>query len=743
MKTKFAPFARIFTPVLLVMLMLILVMACRKKNDDPTPTPTPTPPSPPENPNAFAPRNLHLMTDYELSAGMRFPGYSNRIMHKGMIGEDVPDVINPLKELGTTLWDIHDYETTQNDFAQVENELNNISTQISQLANEVNSYGNEILGQIDLMTTLLEASNIQQYKVDIQNYWYFNPGPWSNYMAFQQAAAAYKRNPTNPDTINLMKAAQANVSTWATQATADDLWSDISNLQGQINLSGNTGILSQFVQTLSQHAQGSYPDSAMAMKYYLMLEGYFLTLLNIQGYAETMIINIDNVLDTTGNTAKNDFKNKYAVKITPEVDAFLYAVDYLITNISDYRTSSHFQNDMEYKNSGIAPFNVFLHATARAQFVANMIYEGLGLEYPKMCGYVLTPYNYTNGNSPIVNSFSLTFNNGGQVANMSATANTYQSQIPYPFWEAQDGSNAYVGADNNWNVYRFGTLGQTDPVTWNTGEIQVTVADNGNKYFPWAHYAPIQGNVKTMFYNPTNPDLPPTPSAQGSNTMQFGFFSLNWQWGHLFLSDLTRQGWQHSNSFKFNLFNPDLNPTNSLPSTPGVGTSDWQNDFHNQGLTGVVVNYNNIGGCMEMYGTTIETQYYYLAFDFIYQNAIQAHSDPANLINADLQAWACYDAKYSNGSTSDNNDLWVSIGTNIFSFGPEYSNWNICKNDHYHNQQNQWMGNMGILTGNNRNVTMQPSIQWITQSFQMPAAPINVQLNFGFQMVYTGFFLVE
>lgn len=290
MKTK-KLLRKIVSAGLLLTLIVFVVMACKKKEDDPVPTPTPTPPSPPATPNAFVPRTLHFMTDYEKNNGMRFPGYSSRLINRGLVGEDVPEVPNPLKKLGKNLWEIYDYEHTEHEFAKIDNELGNISTQLAMLTTEVNQYGNAILGEIDFMTTLLTAENIKQYLTDINNKWFANPGQWNTYMDFVNASASYERNPQNPDSIQSMVAASANVAQFATNDNLTQIWSDLSNVAGLINLSGNTGIFSQFAQTLANKAKGQVLDSSQAMQYYKMLEGYFLNILQYQSNAETMIIN--------------------------------------------------------------------------------------------------------------------------------------------------------------------------------------------------------------------------------------------------------------------------------------------------------------------------------------------------------------------------------------------------------------------------------------------------------------------
>lgn len=735
---KIAPF------VLLMALMVIVAISCKKKDSEPVPPTPPVPPSP-VVPDVFVPKTLHLVTDYEKANGMRFPAYSNRLVHRGLVGEEVPEIPNPLKKLGKNLWEIYDYEHTEHEFAKIDDELDNISNQISSLTKEVNQYGNAILGELDIMTTLLSNENISPSLEDINNYWTDFPGSWSNFMSFQDASAAYERNPLNPDSIANMQQAQLNVKAWATETNSKAIWTDLTNISGLINLSGNTGLLSQFSSTLCAKAKGSIIDSAMAMSYYMILEGYFLNLLNYQSNAETMIMNIDNVIDTTGATATHDYNTKFAPVIQSEVSAFLYAVDYLVTNISDYRTTDRFNSDMNYRNTGLAPDNVFINALARSQFVANMIYDGLGLPFPVMCGYVLTPLNYTNGNSPIVNNISINFSNYGNMVAKPATATSFASQIPYTYWVS--GSPAHCGADNTWNVYRMGKVGTSDGVTWHTGKIQATVIDNNNFYTPWAHSAPIQGFVQTYFYNPANPsEANASTSATATNTWQFGWFSVNWQWGYLFMSDFNQAGWQHTDNFYMNLYNDQFQGGDwDNISSPHVLTTDKNGELYQHGTDGVNVGFNNgTLGMLQMNGSTISTSYYYCAFDLVYFN-MQAVSDPANLVGADLQAWGKYNSYY-NGAGSGGNDLWVNIGTDIFhqtSAEQWSSNGKIVPDTHYHNASGNWNEGSGMQTGMSRNTTYSPSYQYYYQTYNVGSVPLTIQLGIAFQFIYTGFFVTS
>ncbi len=743
MKTKNL-LGKIVSAGFLISLIILVVISCKKKDDTPIPPSPPVPPTP-VVPDVFVPRALHLVTDYEKANAMRFPAYSSRLVHRGLVGEEVPEIPNPLKSLGKSLWEIYVYEHTEHQFSKVDDELANISNQISSLTTEVNQYGNAILGEMDLMTSLILANNLKPSLDNINNYWTNYPGQWTTFMSFQHAAAAWERNLQNPSSIDTMQQAQANVKAWATLANQKDIWNNLTNISGAVT----TGILLQFSTTLCAKAKGSIIDSTMAMNYYMMLEGYFLYLLNSQSNAETMIMNIDNVLDSTGTTATNDYNTKFAPVIKSEVSDFLYAVEYLVTNISDYRTMDRFNSDMNYRNTGLAPDNVFVNALGRARFVANMIYNGLGLPSPVICGYVLTPWNYTNGNSPIVNNISVNFSNYAENITKTASATKYASQIPYTYWTT--GNPATCRADNNWNLYRIGDLGTYEYGPGEEvppGKTLATIIDNSNFYTPWAHTAPIQGYVQTYFYNPANPSEENTTTIETPiNTFPFCWFSVNWQWGYLFMSDFNQAGWQHTDNFNMFLYNSSLatGGSDQMMSSPHV-MKTGKNDFLiNCGTDSLNIGFTNSTlGMLQMNGFMKFNWYYYIAFDLVYF-PMQAQSDPANLVGADLQAWCKYDSYY-NGAGSGGSDLYVNIGTDL-TMGPKpleewSSNGKIVSDAHYKNVSGQWNEGSGKQTGLSRNTTYTPAYQYYYQTYNVGKnSPLTVQFGIAYQFIYTGFFL--
>ncbi|MEI6884535.1 MAG: hypothetical protein WCO02_08610 [Bacteroidota bacterium] len=752
MKTKLT-LKRIMTLGLgLVLVMMVAVsISCKKKADDtPTPTPTPTPkPTPPATPNVFSYRPLHIKNAYEKSNNISFPVHLTRLIGKGLVGGEDPEVPNPFKKIGKNLWDVHDYLHTEHEFKTIDQGLNELQGQIAQLSAQLTAMGKYLSYEISNLQTYFTTANLTTQIGLIQDAW-SSGGPPNNFMFFSDAASNWESDSTNPTYIAQMQYAQQNTLQFALNCnnTGQTLYmppviNAIKNLIVPPLGTVSDNALMGYVSTLVQGMPGKITDTAQAMAAYAMLESYFLTVYNYQTQAVTVYINALNVIDSTGaiGLAANYWNQTFVGEITQEVQGFLQAVDFMITNLSDYRTSDRFQSDMYYANTGLAPDQIWLHVAARSQFVANLITSGLGYSYPVMCGYVLTPWNYTNGNSPIINQLTLNFTNNGSTFTRTANANKYQSQIPYTYWVS--GGTANCGADNNWNVYRIGQLDTADGGWVSNQNIPVIIPDNGNMYSPWTHYAPIQGNVKTMFYNPQDPEAPPTGSWTSTNSVQFGYFSVNWQWGYLYMSNLQQSNWQHTDNFTVDLYNFVGYPGKTVPA-PQTCTTDDKDNLYPHGTADLTFSYpGSTSGLMQASGSVISTGYYYIAYDCINYN-MSASSDPAGLTNSDLQAWCSYNAYYDMGGTADN-DLWFTIGTDLYHYNGSTgwsSNGSLIDSQHLHNISGNWSPGFVYKTGISRNTNFSPSFQWVFQTYNAGLPSLNVMFINNYQLVYTGNFPV-
>ena len=728
-------------------IMLVFTISCKKKDSTPDPTPTPPGPvpTPLANPDVFQRKPLKMMSDYEIANSLEFPMYQPRLFGKIMVGDDDPVVPDPLKYIGQTLQKIKAYQTTQHQYQAVNNAYNQLVAQDSLLTNAITNLGTVLGIDITQCLNMITSGDLNTQIANIVSLW----GPGSSNFSFSwysEVAANWESDSTNPLYVTRMDTAQADVSAFCASVRSNGnnpggMVNSINQIYEDICPTDGTGTnaIGAYAKLVIQEltAKGKITTSAQAMSAYVLLESYFLTALNYQTQAAIIYVNACNEQDPTGSMgyASTFWNSTYIPAIKPEVAVFLSSVNYLYINLAEYRTTARFQSDMAYENTGLAPETIWKDALARAQFVANMIYDGLGLSFPVMCGTIVTPNNYSNGNSPIVSQLNLQFN-AGNVKTVTLNAKTLPSQIPYTYWT--QGNPATIASDYNWNVYQMGALGDADP-GWTTGSIQIT--DGGSTESPWRHVSPVKGNVSVLWYNPKNP-LDSSSSQSASYSMPFGYFMANWQWGYMYCSDFQGNWWSHQ-IFYLPAYNHTLSITEfTLPTTPFTGTTNNGGVFYPH--PGTFSYPSNSLGTMLLGGNLVNTDYFYMAGDLINTN-VQAVSDPSTLTNNDLQAWSYYNAYYDMACSGGNN-IWVDIGVGINQYGAEqygigYTSDGSQINVTFQDVEGNWNSGVGVTGSLKRNNLYQPSIQYYYQTHTCGSSPPNnLQLYTGFQFIYTGLY---
>jgi len=141
-------------------IMMISVISCRKTNNCDPDVPS-GPPVPPAAPAAFADRPLQMMSAQEISGLLEFPGHLlNRLGNSLARGGEEPGILDPLKEIGESLWEVYDYFHTEAEFDQVNNSLSQIQQQITILQGQVSQLSTQIgistseLATLDITKTL-------------------------------------------------------------------------------------------------------------------------------------------------------------------------------------------------------------------------------------------------------------------------------------------------------------------------------------------------------------------------------------------------------------------------------------------------------------------------------------------------------------------------------------------------------------------------------------------------------------
>ena len=741
MKTR-SLLRKILSVAFLLTLVFLVVTSCKKKSDVTT-DPGNIPPTRTLPSDVFKSSPLKMMSDYEISNNLKFPAWQHRKFGKAMVGkEDDPIVPEIMKVVAENMIKIKEYKEKQHKFQEIDDQFNELDRQLVNLSGQINNMNTVLNIATTQIANLITSGELNTQVTNIKSKWEAG-GSINGFMWYSDVAAKWEKDSTNTVNITQMNSAAANVSYYTGKvfysATDPGGMINVINAMNEVICPtvitpDSTNALYWCANLIVQEvtAKTQITTEAQAMAAYCGLEAYFLQVLNYQAKAAIMYTNVCNVVDSTGalGYAKAFWDDIYVPAIKEETRVFLQAADYLVLNLNDYRTHERFAHEMGYFNYGLAPDIIWRNALARAQFVANEIYDGLGLDYPVMCGTIITPKNYNINQA--VNQITLTFK-VARPATITLTANAKESQIPYTYWT--DGNPATINSDNHWNVYKMGTMGQPDP-WWTSGSVTI----NGTGFdYPWKHTWEMTGNVNVWWFNPMNP-LDSTATPTSTNTMQFAYFSANWGWGYFYLSDYSQP-----NVFSGVHYENMLFPTkqNYAFDTPFTYTTDSKDKAYAH--PGQFSYPLNEFGLMEMGGNLVETLHYYMAADLLYTN-VKANSDPPTLKNADLQAWVCCTSMYSMLGYAGS-DLWISAGVGL-TFTDEGGDGKKCycsdatliNNVHYNEQANAWHSDYGFQPGLQRNKEFQPNSTYAYQNYNTNSASASIKLYTNYQFIYTGFY---
>ena len=618
-------------------------------------------------------------------------------------------------------------------YATINSGLSQIQQQLDTLQNAVNNLSQQIEIEQSELKNLIITIPLNTYIGYVQGAMDSTEPTGLQY--YPRIAAQYKAGLI---TLAEFQRDTSNLSGFAADIYLNHNGMDVTNWVLQLNLllcppGGPNGLL----PLTDLIIQANPKDSASIMNGYMVLESQFLRVINSQFQCATLQANANayhNPADTLAPSAW--FTDEFTAYIKAEIAGFLSAVDYLFVNL-DYRNQKRFMYDMQYANAGLAPDNISIQGLARSQFISNLLYDALGLPYPVMCGHIITPVTYGS-----IGNAALSVNIGGVIKN--ATPAPISSQIPYTYWVA--GNPAVCHPDNQWYVYRFGTLGVSDG-SWASPQPIEVVGSIPNSS-PWVHYVAITGNSTPLWYNPQNPSQ--FSSVQtASCTFQFAYFSANWYWGYLLLTNsLLTDNWIKSNKptkdqyFDFSSFNNNL-VENSANVPFAASTNTWACTYQTTGLTWS--NQYGTPGTMQLNGTTSTSSHYYVIVDGNYLNVTTGTELPTT--SGKIQAWAWYNANYTmEGSGGD--DLTVCIGT-VRNFtqsqegGPDFVTIgdDVVRNNFHDLAGTTYNSGFGKDSTLKINTAYQPGVQYYYQTANLPkAVPASITLISGYQFVYEGFY---
>lgn len=683
------------------------------------------------------------MSEYELTHQIDFPVHILKLMGNEIVQGEGSKIVTILRMAAKTLSAIHKYKDTKAKFKEIDQGFSQIQEEIAQLQEEIVELGQQLNLDISELEQFYTSGIMNTYFTDIASV--MDSSTHNGLRYYSSEGARYQAGQITEQEMNqdtalarsfafevYMASPQFAVCNWSEQLHA--LICPPSGFP-------QNNALTTYANVIIQKAtpQG-LSDSASMMKLYLLLENYFLQVVNNQFQCVTVWTNACNFYDTTGHQAELYYKGTFTTDIKQEINAFLNTVDYMMVNLGEYRTTTRFKNDMDYFANGLAPDNVFIHVLARAQFVANLLYDALGIAAPVMCGHILTPYNYTNGTLPVVSTVSVKIDGGSKTSLLTSQANVIAGQLPYTYWVG--GDPAICHPDNNWSVYRFGTPGVPDS-GWQTSPCTLVIEDNDNIRTPWVHYIDIKGKVTPLFYNPRNPSQTSKTYTPECN-VEFAYFSALWPWGFFWMTN-SEGYWHRTGYFDFFSFNDDflLCSTYAPPVAGSLGSTAKLDAFFPQ--TDAEFYYDvNTPWDMELNGNTASTPYYYLVADNYYCNVKTGGELPA--IKGYLKAWGTYTVYYNmKGIQGDLIRIDMGLGIDKKQYPhcqyPTYKIQGNVVSALYISQAGVYNTGLGLSSDLSPNYGYQPGVQYFYQTLNLPeAVPAEIYFSQCFQMVYGGMY---
>jgi hypothetical protein len=534
-------FKSISSLALLLVMVLLATMACKKDIDEPPVVP-PTPLTPPtfEDKDIFENKPLNMISDYEIANNLDFPGHVVQKLGNGLAGDfwDDWDHFNMLSGGLTFFKNLIDpgpnyIDSLNIEFKQINTDFRQISGQIAILQKQVVDIENQLSMSTADLENFMTQTTMNEMVVNIQNVttssthtglgYYMSEGEKFQEGIIDTAQIAYDTTYATEFANNIFNnEPQYNVMDWSAQ---------MNGLVCPAVGVSQDNAFHTYANVIISHTPNGLTDDKDIMNAYMLFESYFMQIINYQFQCMLVYANGCNYIDTTGYATKIMYEGDFQKDITEELEVFLKTTEYLAVNLCDYRTVDNFKNDRVYLPYGLAPEVHFRDILARSQFMANVIYDGLGLEYPMMCGSVIVPNKYNTAMA--TPDTTITFNING--SSITPTANNLKSRYPYTYWS--QGENAECAPDNIWRAYRFGKTSENINDSTST-EYDISLVDDipaGNNMDmygqPWSHVVTPKGKVTPLWYNPKNLSVG-TPTQTDSTFIQFAYFAARWNWGY-------------------------------------------------------------------------------------------------------------------------------------------------------------------------------------------------------------------
>lgn len=267
---------------------------------------------------------------------------------------------------------------------------------------------------------------------------------------------------------------------------------------------------------------------------------------------------------------------------------------------------------------------------------------------------------------------------------------------------------------------------------------------------PWPHSVDIKGSTTPLYYNLE--DITKTsPTRTAECTFQFGYFSANWQWGYLLLSN-TEQMTNLPSPFNINHYLSSFdNSEFAIPFAGPVnsGHDIYGNVYHEFYPSAEIefVRSDNCTGNLTAKGkitTTDKNNPYYVIGDSRYVKVYTGSDKPTKNNGQNfLEAWGCYKGTLSTAAPGKDEtaNIKVSLGTH----------WNTDDNSYFMvgDILKDDIGIVNSLTalpthfGSKVNVGLGTSfhsgLQYLySDKIKHSSQPFDLEINAAMQFVYSG-----
>ncbi|MBK6962803.1 MAG: hypothetical protein IPH20_02440 [Bacteroidales bacterium] len=660
---------RIIQAMTLLVLLVIVVVSCRKDDSDPDPVVPPTDVVPPVIPD----QKINMMSAYETSRQLPFPGHKINKLGTGLLGFKFHPYWEGAEFIGEVVWEAFDYLHTEAKFDEIEDQLDDIQDQIEVLNSTIEHLADEMNIDFAKLSSYISSTALNEQIAFVQTA--MGGGTYNQLMFYPNVAARYQADSTNIQNQLDMKDLKLHAHGFASNIYNDMSPASMTNVINNMNqllcptVGSGDNALTGYAKTILDECKGRVNDSDTAMQVYLMLESYFLKVVNYQFQAATVMVNACNMLDNDGQHgyAATFWDSEMGRIIPEEVDVFLSTVDYLVVNLSEYRNEDRFVNDMQYVSYGIAPDNMFFHVLARSRFLANMLYEASGNPRPVICGSVMVPHIYNVDASRSDMQDPVTVNIGSSTITSEATK--YATMIPYTYWDTDQTCHP----DNNWDFYNFGT--SASDTTWACTPQTIQIVSNSSTS-PWPHSLDISWAITPLYYNPSDPTQTST-TRTAECSFQFAYFYTNWQWGYMLLSNTSKMNKLPS---PFDLKHYHKYFEKNFPAVPFCGWAHTYDDYNgyqefkaDDKIKFTVA--DDYTGSLQASGTITNSDLYTIGDSRYVKVKTGSDLPPVNNTTNELEAWGCYNGSL-NVNPADYNSPWIFI-----SLAPTH--WNSTGNDYF------------------------------------------------------------